>query len=138
MSLGKRPDCDASRRIRLIAALEAMRAAGVRDEQVALDPGPDFDLSVDDDERYQFFQQVGPIDDSKAEGFGPLVVDFKQMFSLPTQFLYDQIDSGQTSRRCRLQSPYLEHFSSRCAYYLSRVGLPRDHEYQENLPTWKF
>lgn len=32
-----------------VRRLLAMRAAGVRDEQVVLDPGPDFDLSVDDD-----------------------------------------------------------------------------------------
>jgi hypothetical protein len=34
---------------------------------------------------------------------------------------------GPTRRRSVLNTPYLEHLSSRFAYFLSRIALPRDH-----------
>lgn len=51
-----------------------------------------------------------------------LVVNFRQVFSLPIEYL--QRRSEQLGDRWRLQSPYLEHFSQAFARFFMRVGLP--------------
>ncbi|MDN7182066.1 hypothetical protein M0D69_29450 [Caballeronia sp. SEWSISQ10-4 2] len=57
-----------------------------------------------------------------SENQGALVVDFGQIFSLPTGYLAKRADSAGT--RWRLDSPFLEHFSQAFARYFMRVGLP--------------
>ena len=84
-------------------------------------------VKANKDERFHFFEEIGEQDDLLSEKIGELVVDFKRFFTLPTDELYWRIDHGETKRRCRLVSPYLEHLSSRFAYFLSRVALPEDH-----------
>jgi hypothetical protein len=54
-------------------------------------------------------------------------IDFKRYFTIPADETYRRVELGEAQRRCVLQSPYLEHLSSRFAYYLSRVALPLDH-----------
>jgi hypothetical protein len=78
-------------------------------------------------ERYHFFQLVPPEQDLAGEGLPELGTDFKQYFSIPTEEVYFQLQSEQARRRCRLLSPYLEHFSTRFCYYQLRVALPEDH-----------
>jgi hypothetical protein len=51
-----------------------------------------------------------------------LVVDFRQIFSLPVDYL--QRHAGSIGNRWRLQSPYVEHFSQAFARFFMRVGLP--------------
>jgi len=51
-----------------------------------------------------------------------LVVDFRQIFSLPIEYLHRH--AGSLGDRWRLQSPYLEHFSQAFARFFMRVGLP--------------
>jgi hypothetical protein len=51
-----------------------------------------------------------------------LVVDFRQIISLP--FAYLSRHAEQLGPRWRLQSPYLEHFSQAFARFFMRVGLP--------------
>ena len=79
------------------------------------------------DERYHFFEKIETNHDLYDESIGELVIDFKRYFSLPTDELYMRILSGETKRRCRLVTPYLEHLSSRFAYFQGRVALPEDH-----------
>jgi hypothetical protein len=79
------------------------------------------------DERYQFLQVVARGEDSHDEGLPELGVDFKRYFTMPTDEVYRRIARGEAQRRCFLNSPYLEHFSSRFAYFLSRIALPSDH-----------
>jgi hypothetical protein len=79
------------------------------------------------DERYHFLQRVESECDSFGEGIPELCIDFKRFFTVPTDELYKRIEIGESRRRCILESPYLEHLSSRFAYYLSRVALPQDH-----------
>ena len=81
------------------------------------------------DERYQFFESIEKCHDlqSDEEKIGELVIDFKRYFTVPTDELYVRIMFGETRRRCRLIHPYLEHLSSRFAYFQSRVALPEDH-----------
>jgi len=53
---------------------------------------------------------------------GALVVDFREIYSLPLAYLSSR--TGQLGQRWRLRSPYLEHFSQAFARFFMRVGLP--------------
>ncbi len=79
------------------------------------------------DERYHFLEKVAPEYDLSNEGVPELGVDFKRYFTLPTDEVYRRLEVGPTRRRACLCTPFLEHLSSRFAYFLSRVALPRDH-----------
>lgn len=57
-----------------------------------------------------------------ANNMDALIVDFRQIYSLPFSTLTDHA-AGQGDR-WRLQSPYLEHFSQAFARFFMRVGLP--------------
>lgn len=78
-------------------------------------------------ERYQFLEAVQAEEDSASTGIPELTVDFRRVFTVSTDELYLRIETGETLRRCRLLSPYLEHFSSRASYFFQRVALPKDH-----------
>ena len=51
-----------------------------------------------------------------------LVVDFRQIFSLPVGYL--QTHEANLGSRWRLQPPFREHFSQAFARFFMRVGLP--------------
>jgi hypothetical protein len=51
-----------------------------------------------------------------------LVVDFRQIYSLPVGYLRSH--AAHLGRRWRLQSPFLEHLSQAFARFFMRVGLP--------------
>jgi hypothetical protein len=51
-----------------------------------------------------------------------LVVDFREVYSLPFEYLIRRTQDLET--RWRLQSPYLEHFAQAFARRFMRVGLP--------------
>ncbi len=51
-----------------------------------------------------------------------LVVDFREIYSLPFELLTLQAEAAE--KRWRLKSPYLEHFSQAFARFFMRVGLP--------------
>jgi len=84
-------------------------------------------IRINKDERYHFLQKVEPGDDALGQGLPEMGIDFKRYFTIPTDELYRRVELSEAQRRCILQSPYLEHLSSRFAYYLSRVALPLDH-----------
>lgn len=84
-------------------------------------------ISQNKNERFHFFQKVDPACDARQIGLEELVIDFKRYFAIPTAEVYQRIELGQAHRRCILNSPYLEHLSSRFAYFMSRVALPSDH-----------
>lgn len=85
-------------------------------------------ISQNKDERFHYFQKVRPDEDLQQEGLPELCLEFKRYFTVPTDEVYFRIDQGQTKRRCKLTSPYLEHLSSRFHYFHSRIALPHDHE----------
>ena len=58
-----------------------------------------------------------------------LVVDFREIYSLPFEFLTKHADTLEN--RWRLKPPYLEHFSQAFARFFMRVGLP------SNIPPFK-
>lgn len=84
-------------------------------------------IKINKDERYHFLQKIEAADDALKEGLPELAIDFKRYFTLPTEEIYRRIEIGEAKRRCVLVSPYLEHLSSRFAYFLSRVALPIDY-----------
>lgn len=51
-----------------------------------------------------------------------LIVDFRQIFSLPFEYLTTRAE--ELGDRWRLDSPFLEHFSQAFARFFMRVGLP--------------
>ena len=51
-----------------------------------------------------------------------LVVDFRQIYSLPVNFLRAFV--SKSNKRARLKSPYLEHTAQSFARFFMRVGLP--------------
>lgn len=53
-----------------------------------------------------------------------LVVDFRQIYSLPIDYLTTH--AARSGQRPRLRSPYLEHFAQAFARFFMRVGLPSD------------
>jgi len=57
-----------------------------------------------------------------GDGRNALVVDFRQIFSLPVPYLRKH--AASLGSRWRLQSPYREHFSQAFARFFMRVGLP--------------
>lgn len=67
--------------------------------------------------------------DRPEDNRAALVVDFRQIFSLPTGYLMRR--SGELGPRWRLQSPFLEHFSQAFARFFMRVGLP------SSIPPYK-
>ena len=62
--------------------------------------------------------------DRPGENREALLVDFRQIVSLPTAYLQRHAES--LAARPRLRSPYLEHFSQAFARFFMRVGLPSD------------
>jgi hypothetical protein len=80
------------------------------------------------EERYYYMEEVPSDLDLTAEGLPALVVDFKRYFTMPATELLRQCTLAHGARRrCRLEPPYREHFQSRTAFYLQRVGLPLSH-----------
>lgn len=51
-----------------------------------------------------------------------LVVDFREIYSLPLAYL--KLHAKALDQRWRLNSPFLEHFSQAFARFFMRVGLP--------------
>lgn len=82
------------------------------------------------DERYHFLEAIPSDCDACGQGLPEMGIDFKRYFTLPIEEVYLRIKAKHLRRRSVLCSPYLEHLSSRFAYFMSRVGLPRDHESQ--------
>lgn len=78
-------------------------------------------------ERYHFLEAVPTDCDARGEGLPELAIDFKRYLTVPTDELYARIEGGYVHRRCRLESPFLEHWSFRHAAFQCRVALPRQH-----------
>lgn len=78
-------------------------------------------------ERFHFLEGVSSEFDLQQEGMDELTVDFKRLFGIDAEKLYDQIRTGLCRRRSFLIAPYLQHFSSRFSTFHSRVALPEPH-----------
>jgi hypothetical protein len=75
------------------------------------------------DERYHLLREVPKELDRLRRGIPALALDFKRVFTIPTEELYYRLGSG-AERRCFLLSPFLQSLSSRFAYFVGRVAVP--------------
>jgi hypothetical protein len=73
-------------------------------------------------ERYHYLS-AAPVNGGE-NSLPELVVDFKTTFSLPTEFVYWLLTTGQTIRKGALSSPYLEDCMHRLYSFLGRVAIP--------------
>ena len=73
-------------------------------------------------ERYHYLS-AAPVNDTE-DSLPELIADFKNTFSLPIEFVYWLISSGQVVREGKLLSPYLEDFVHRLYSFLGRVATP--------------
>lgn len=87
------------------------------------------------EERFQLLQRVEAESDLLGVGVPELIVDFKRYFSLPADEVYERLKIGELERRCRLNGPYLQHFTNRFCFFQNRVALPVPH-YSEPVEEW--
>lgn len=85
------------------------------------------------DERYHYLFDVRPELEALGQGFPPLAIDFKRLFTIPTEEMYKRV-SFETRRRTILQGPFMQDLSNRFAYYHLRVALPSQDATPKPLP----
>ncbi len=90
--------------------------------------------------RYQFIEEVPRCSDNKRKGLPELTADFKQYYSVPTEYFYWLVTQGIAQRRTKLRSPYMEHFVQRFMTFHLRIALPEQHRsisaaFQPSLPS---
>ena len=81
-------------------------------------------------DRYQYLGEIPDNHDRCDRGHPPMLVDFKNYFTVRTVELYRQAavaDDPPLSRRACLATPWREHLQLRFAMFHARIGLPRDH-----------
>lgn len=83
-------------------------------------------IEQNQNERFQFLQRVNANEDALGIGLPPLVLDFRMYFTIPTDEVYERLRLN-TRRRCRLNTPFVEHLAHRFCSFQSRVALPADH-----------
>ncbi len=71
--------------------------------------------------RMEGLHMLGPLN-NPTNNRGALVVDFREIYSLPFEYLVKH--ATELGPRWRLKSPFLEHFSQAFARFFMRVGLP--------------
>ena len=79
-------------------------------------------ISKNQNERYHYLSEA-PVNGTQ-DILPELIADFKTTFSLPTDFTYWLVSTGQTAREGALFSPYLEDFMHRLYSFLGRVAIP--------------
>lgn len=80
-------------------------------------------ISRNQDERFHYLAACHGQDDRKGAGLPVLVVDFKRVFSIPTEELYKRVTSG-LERRTTLSIPFSQDLANRFGCYMLRVALP--------------
>jgi hypothetical protein len=78
-------------------------------------------------QRFQFLSVAPPEQDAAGEGLPALAIDFRLHFTVPKAELYERLRLRMSKKRCRLQTPYVEHLVHRFHHYQSRVPLSIDH-----------
>jgi hypothetical protein len=87
------------------------------------------------DERYQYLTAVAPAEGMLGSGVPDLVLDFKRTLSCPIGELLGAIGRGETIRRAKLRTPYVEHLAHRFGFFFQRIPLPRDHHDLSERPS---
>lgn len=79
------------------------------------------------EERYMLLRAVPVELDAAGKGLPSLGIDFRRHFTLRPEVVYEQI-AVSAQRRSVLRDLYATHLNSRFAFYISRVGLPVEHD----------
>jgi len=111
--------CDAYRAETLRAKVEQQDQLGRKDWKKR--------IAQNQHDRFHYLQKAEPEQDLQSQGLTAIALDFKIYFTLPTDELYARL-AMEIHRRCRLNSPYVEHLAHRFYKFQSRVALPSDHE----------
>jgi len=74
--------------------------------------------------REERFHHIASSKTDDGHPIGEFFIDFKGMFSIPTDYLYHVIGLGIATRHGVLIPPWAQHLTDRFTYYLGRVGLP--------------
>ena len=125
-------DCDltqhgvGSSTLPTILALEVAHAATLRGGE-NINSAAWNGIKQNRDERYHFLQAVPQAQDSSGVGLGELGLDFKRYLAVPTDEFYSTVRTGLGTRRCVLNSPYMEHLCRRFGNYFTRVARPEPH-----------
>ena len=75
------------------------------------------------DERYHTFPSVDE-PDSESTSHPEYFLDFKRMFTMPTELLYGLLDSGKTQRLGTVPPVWIHQLIQRYFAFHSRVGVP--------------
>lgn len=78
-------------------------------------------------ERFYYLSEAVTNEDLQREGVPALLLDFRKIFTVPTEELYAQITANIARRRCFLTPPYLQDLCFRFAFSIARPGLPKPH-----------
>jgi hypothetical protein len=84
-------------------------------------------VKINANERFHCLESVPLTIDATGKGIVALGIDFRRYFTIPSNELYKRVAMGEAVRRCKLVSPYLEHFSDRFFQYQARIALPDNH-----------
>lgn len=118
----------------LIIMTQSCDLAQDKAKSVALCPVYTLEELAEKNPSYKSPKSWEPVRQGRVEGWhmvagfqGPknenaLVVDFRQIYSLPIGFLRNF--ASKARKRKRLKSPYLEHTAQSFARFFMRVGLP--------------
>lgn len=80
-------------------------------------------IEQNQDERYHHFRPA-PIGDSSTNELLDLYLDFKKVFGLPTESLYEGLRANAVKRIALVPPTYIHDLTHRFYGFLSRVGLP--------------
>jgi hypothetical protein len=88
-------------------------------------PGKDIKKPIAENrnERYHILDTVPAGCDASGSGIPQLGIDFKRLFTIPTDELYLRLER-EAIRRCYMESPYLENLGNRFSRFIGRVALP--------------
>ncbi len=75
------------------------------------------------DERYHCLPS-GPVEGEDAIEHPTFFLDFKRLFSIPTEFLYESINAGDVERQGVLPAIWVHSLIQRYYAFHSRVGVP--------------
>ena len=84
-------------------------------------------ITSNTDERYHVLEEVPAELDRLRTGIPSLALDFKRVFTVPTDELYHRL-GFEAERRCYLIPPFVQFLSSRFTYFLGRVAVPEPEE----------
>ncbi len=75
------------------------------------------------DERFHYLEATNASD---TEGLPAFYLDFKRVFSVPTDNVYWLCSNAVAQRQGVLVGPWIQHLADRFTYFLGRVALPEE------------